>query len=67
MQQPIPHQQTGRPGRPPKTEGIRTQAARRAKEAIAVLAEVAGDASAPADVRVQAASEILTHATRKAA
>lgn len=55
------------PGRPPRTEGIRTQAARRAKEAITVLAEVANDASAPADVRVEAATVLLAHATQPAA
>ena len=41
-------------------------AARRAKEAITVLAEVANDASAPADVRVEAATVLLAHATQPA-
>lgn len=53
------------PGRPPKAEGIRTQAARRAKEAVTALAEVANDANAPADARVKAAEVLLTHATQK--
>lgn len=54
------------PGRPPRTEGIRTQAARRAKEAVTALAEVANDTNAPPADRVRAAEALLNHATQKA-
>ena len=51
------HSRTG-PGRPPRTEGIRTQAARRAKEAVTALAEVANDTNAPPADRVRAAEAL---------
>ena len=54
-------------GRPPLSEGIRAQAARRAKEAVQALADVACNTNAPADARVKAAEVLLAHATQKVA
>lgn len=62
--QPTPN---SRLGRPLLAEGIRAQAARRAKEAVEALAAVAGDSSAPADARVKAAEVLLAHATMQKA
>ncbi len=56
-----------RPGRPLLAQGIRAQAARRAKEAVEALASVAGDTTAPADARVKAAEVLLAHATMQKA
>lgn len=54
-------------GRPLLAEGVRAQAARRAKEAVDALAAVAGDTAAPADARVKAAEVLLAHATMQKA
>lgn len=56
-----------KPGRPPGVTGIRAQAARHAKEAIQTLADVAKDAAAPADSRVEAARLLLQHAAEQKA
>lgn len=52
-------------GRPPLAEGIRARAARCAKDAVKALVDVAGNADAPADARVEAAKTLLMHATQK--
>jgi hypothetical protein len=62
--QPIPH---NRPGRPVSTTGIRASAARHARAAIEILAEVARDTGAPAAERVRAAEVLLSYSTAKAA
>lgn len=54
----------GTGGRPLSARGIRAFAGRRAKEAIEVLAKVAGDDSAPPMDRVRAAETLLAHATQ---
>lgn len=51
-------------GRPLSARGIRALAGRQAKEAIAALAQVAGDGSAPTADRVSAAQTLLAHATK---
>jgi hypothetical protein len=61
MQQTTPKRTSA--GRPLLAEGIRAQAARRAKDAVQALVDVAGNADAPADARVEAAKVLLTHAT----
>ena len=48
-----------RGGRPPGSESIRSTAARKASIAIDALAEIAGDAKAPAADRIKAACAIL--------
>lgn len=54
-------------GRPPRTPGIRAEAARHSRDCIRVLAEVAKSAQAPDADRVRAAEVILGLATSKAA
>ena len=54
-------------GRPLAPRTIRAKAAQHAREAVAVLAEIAKDAKAPTSDRVAAASALLTHATEQKA
>lgn len=50
-------------GRPLGAVSVRAQASRHTTEAVAALAAVAADVSAPADARVRAAEVLLAHAT----
>lgn len=52
-------------GRPLAARTIRAKAAQHAREAVAVLAEIARDSKAPTSDRVAAASALLTHATEQ--
>lgn len=52
-------------GRPPGSHSIRVLAARLSASAVAVLADIAKDNSAPAESRVRAAEVILQLATHK--
>lgn len=54
-------------GRPPGSHSIRVLAARLSASAVAVLADIAKDNSAPAESRVRAAEVILQLATHKPA
>lgn len=51
-------------GRPPGSHSIRVLAARLSASAVAVLADIAASADAPAADRVRAAEVILQHAIR---
>lgn len=54
-------------GRPLASRTIRAKAAQHARDAVAVLAEIARDTKAPTSDRVAAASALLTHATEQKA
>ncbi len=60
------HTEPAKTGRPPGSTSIRTKASRHADEAVAALASVASDTTAPADARVRAAQVLLEHATQEA-
>jgi hypothetical protein len=49
-------------GRPISNKSLRAQAARRAREAISILAEIAQDTNTPAEMRMDAAGMLLAYA-----